>query len=93
MQNLDTIHYALINMAAKLINMLNEEIYRELCKLYTKEEMQIFTTIICDMYRIRIDDMEPEEAMLNTYEHHFWKLKNININIHTNEDGTDRQPL
>lgn len=71
--------------------MLNEEIYQELCKKYTKEQVQTFTEIITDMYQMKADDIDPPPTQGDLYELHFWKLKNIHLNINTNEDGTDRQ--
>lgn len=73
------------------INMLNEEIYQELCKLYTREDMKLFTAIITDLYDIRANCINPPPTQGDLYELHFWKLKNIHLNITTNEDGTDRQ--
>lgn len=71
--------------------MLNEEIYKALLALYGKEKMEIFIEIVRQMFYLRIQDPPPKQD--DVYDLHYWSLKDINQNINTNEDGTDRKSI
>lgn len=71
--------------------MLNQEIYNRLLETYGKENMKLFTQMIAEMYFLRTQD--PPPIMDDLYDLHFWKLKNVNLNINTHEDGTDRENI
>lgn len=71
--------------------MLNEEIYKRLLCKHGRENMKIFSEMMRDMYLLRTQSPPPK--LDDAYELHFWSLKNINLNINTNEDGTDRENI
>jgi uncharacterized protein with ParB-like and HNH nuclease domain len=71
--------------------MMNEEIYQKLLKIYGKQKMQVFTEIVAELFKQRCNEEWVDEN--DMYDLHFWKLKNIHLNINTNEDGTDRQTV